>query len=210
MRPALVGLLGGAAVLALAAAAVVLFGREAPPRRNTHVAAVVPEPRSNEVLEERLRRLEQRMAAVAAAPAPAASTAVEATAATAESDERDPELAKLPGPDRALVRSQRRYEREGADDRWSEETTSQLATLMETLPGAEVVSADCRQTVCRIETRYDSDAAAEAFDLRMIEMPFMKNTRFQMRDVTDAEGRRVGHELFVGRLQENRKSIPKL
>lgn len=156
LRPALAIVI--ASVVLVAAATIPLRAR-----RSNPVAA--PEPKHHEPVAPDTRAAQ---AVPAIRPPPPAKTTPRASTRkpAAPLEQRDAESAR---PDPALTQLTSTWQREERDFRWTDDAQEYITTLLQDahIPPDRLVSSDCRQSVCRVEIRFESAAEArQAYDLR--------------------------------------------
>lgn len=151
-------------MLSVVAAGVVLVG-----------LATIPLPAS------RLKPVESRAAAVelAAVPKPGPVVVPDARIVRAAPAQRAPTPKPAAPPeqrgsesatrDAALTQLTSTWQSEERDFVWTDDARDYIATLLQDahVPPERLVASDCRQSLCRVELRFESEAeAGQAYDLR--------------------------------------------
>lgn len=118
---------------------------------------------------------------------------VDILAAVFDSAERDREL------ERELTRNNDAFANDPPDRRWAAAAEVSLGEDLQTVPGAEVLSLECRTTFCKAVLRFDSYAEAREASSGVAQLVYKENCAvevFTLAPETHDVGSPYEHEVF--------------
>lgn len=141
-----------------------------------------------ELLRERLSRLEEEQGHQRALSLGLARTAAGNAARTSAAEDKPTPAAAEPAPQLPRPTAKEQYQsleatflEDPIDAKWAQPTEVQIKETIKRFAGAQLLSSSCRSKMCRLEVKFSSRDAREAFESDNGQMPPFANTHVWMQ-----------------------------